>query len=202
MNTQNRRVCLTLLLVVTAAVNLTFSAPAQAQNATPTVTQSAGDVLDPATFSGAMEVATPYGNYLVDVEPGDAARVAEKVREAAATGDAEAFGPPLAPGLSCGDRINSVAGPGTYWDSVNGCAVFGYPGYQRGYRWYNTSSVTICASGRGYNSKGAAGWYTAGCLSGGASTTRMVPWGNVLSYTKMSALSVSTVTGASYQWNI
>ncbi|CAN5178496.1 hypothetical protein BH09ACT6_BH09ACT6_12120 [soil metagenome] len=195
------RFALSAALAASLLGTLALTGPAYASPAAQTTTQDGAGTLDPATYEGTMEVATPSGGVVVEVRAGEALEVAKRVREAAAMGEADKYGTLLPAGVSCGDRVNSVAGPATYWDSIDGCAVFGYPGYQRGYRWFNTSSVTICASGRGYNSKGASGWYSAGCLSGGASTTRMIPWGNVLAYTKMSAISISGATGGAYQWN-
>ena len=90
--------------------------------------------------------------------------------------------------------VRSVAGPGTWWDSVKGCAVAGYNGYRREYHWENTSDVELCTNGNGYNSSHKQAWYSTGC-NGGNPT---VPWGNVLAYTQMQGFSLSGVTGASY----
>ena len=74
--------------------------------------------------------------------------------------------------------------------------MFGYPGYWRPYNWVNTSDMYICTNGRGYNSSAAASWYSTGCNGG----VNDVPWGNVLAYTQMQGMSLSGVTGASYDW--
>ncbi len=86
---------------------------------------------------------------------------------------------------------------GTWFTSVQGCAVFGYPGYQREYYWENASDVTLCTKGKGFNASQAAVWHSTGCGNGDA---YRVPWGNVLAYTQMQGMSSSWATGAAYLW--
>jgi hypothetical protein len=146
-----------------------------------------------------MIVATPSGDVAVEVKAGDAERVATEVRAAAESGQGQRIASPESARAACGIRQNAVASPFGYAESVDGCAVFGYEGYVRGYQWFNTSDVSICVDGRGYVS-GVERWATVGCQSSGGSSTNMVPWGNVLSYTKVRGLSLSGITGGSYQW--
>ncbi|WP_401000681.1 hypothetical protein [Agromyces sp. GXQ0307] len=97
---------------------------------------------------------------------------------------------------ACGVWLNGVAGPGIYWESVDGCAVAGYTGYKREYSWDNRSDVLICMQARGWNP--SLTWYGMGCSYDGG--TALVPWGNSFAYTKVKGLSVSGVTGAGYAW--
>ena len=80
--------------------------------------------------------------------------------------------------------------------SVQGCAVAGYPGYQREYSWSKTSDAGLCTKGKGFNSSNAGTWYSTACSSGNWT----VPWGNVLAYTQLQGMSTAGVVGATYDW--
>lgn len=161
--------------------------------------------LDPATYEGTLIVATPEGDVYVDVAAGEAALFAdrtdgsleslpEQAQELIASQPQARIDAARADG-GCGNWQNAVAGPGVYWESVNGCAVIGYNGYQRTYSWSNQGNMTICVQGR----SGSNAWYTLGCAGpGGGHSDVAVPWGNVLNYTKVKGQSVSTVTTAAY----
>jgi hypothetical protein len=154
--------------------------------------------LDPATYAGKLAVATPVGDVMVTVDAGEAPSMIRDIRSAAERGEAGSFGPVLRAGTGCGSMVRSVAGPGIYWVTVDGCAVAGYPGYKREYRWNNRSDVLMCADGRGFTSSGARTWYSASCTYDTATVS--VPWGNVLAYTEMQAMSGSGATGAAFEW--
>lgn len=128
--------------------------------------------------------------------PGEAPGVIKAVRDADAAGKLQTLGKTVAPMAGCGETVRAVAGPGVWWNSVQGCAVIGYPGYSREYNWVNTSSGYICTNGRGYTASGVAGWYSTSC-SGGA---HLVPWGNTLAYTQMRGMSLSGGIGT-YDWH-
>lgn len=193
-------VCMTVVVLLIASL-----APAGSVSATtaPLQSQEISALIDPTTFAGTMIVATPTADVVVSVVAGDAEATARRIQTAVAEGGAESareLGSVMPPQTGCGDRQRSIAGMGTYIDSVDGCAVFGYDGYQRIYHWYNTTgNIGICASGRGYSGS-IAKWYSVGCISGGSDYSASVPWGNVLAYTKMSAMATSTVTGGTYDW--
>lgn len=154
--------------------------------------------LDPDTFAGPVLIATPSGEVYADVKAGELRAVAREIRANAQKGQIDQNNS-VTPNASCGVWLNTVAGPATWWYSGDGCAVFGYTGYQRQYAWANTSSVTICAKARGFNSSGVETFYYLGCIAGGSSRAPSVPWGNTLAYTGMQGLSVSGLT-AGYQW--
>jgi hypothetical protein len=98
----------------------------------------------------------------------------------------------------CTDWNRSFAGPGVYWESSDGCAVVGYPGYMRYMSWENGSDMLICTQGRGWDGS-TARWTGMGCSYGGNSDVQ-IPWGNSLAYTKAKGMSVSGVTSAVYVW--
>jgi hypothetical protein len=152
--------------------------------------------LDPATFEGTLVVAVPSGaEVVVNVKAGQAETVAAEIRAADSDGTLSAS--PRSPrAVGCGVQVRSVAYPTGYATSVKGCAVMGYPGYKREYKWEVTSDVNICTKGRGFASNNAATWFSTGCGGGSYS----VPWGNVLAYTQMQGLSMSGLTGATYVW--
>ena len=190
-------------LPANAATNTTLT-PSPA----PAVTGS----LDLATYAGTLDIATPNGEVIVTVKAGEGPAVTAQVRQNASNGvplargvEAQQAAVTAIAAATCGSRLNEVAGVGYYAKSVQGCAVIGYPGYQREYDWFNTSDVGICALGNGYNASGTQGWYGIGCIDSGKSYYYYyyyysVPWGNTLAYTQVEAMSMSGVTGASYQW--
>lgn len=98
----------------------------------------------------------------------------------------------------------SAWGPPTAaWGPANVCgsAVFGSPGYTRGYRWSGSQGIASpkgCAQGRGFNSSGAATWYGLGVCGQGA--TYPVPWGNVLANPAVRAKSMSPPVGITINW--
>lgn len=126
----------------------------------------------------------------------EAPAVVKQIQSADAAGKAQKLGQVVAPLAGCGENVRSLAGPFGYATSVQGCAVIGYPGYQREYHWYKESDVSICTHGKGFNSSNAATWYNTGCQDG----NWLVPWGNTLAYTQMQGLSLSGATGAAYVW--
>lgn len=171
--------------------------------------------LDPATYEGALIVATDKGDVVVTVEagegtlftnradgnvdslPAEAAEIVDNTGVSVADAESGRLSQSEMGTLaSCGVWLNAVAGPGVYWETVDGCAVAGYPGYKREYSWDNKSDVLICAQGRGWNP--SLTWYGLGCSYDGG--TASVPWGNSFAYTKVKAMSVSGVTGAGYSW--
>lgn len=156
--------------------------------------------IDPTTFSGNVIVATPQGEVVTHVITGQLEQRILDIRKAAAQGDLTTYATRTR-GVGCGIWVYSIATPGGYGQSIDGCAVAGYPGYVRSYIWSNASDVTICTKGLGW-SGGSAVWVATGCLgsSGQGQSGGNVAWGNVLAYTKMAGLSVSGVTGAAYHW--
>lgn len=176
---------------------------------------SVEEQLDPATYQGNLSVATDHGDVVVSVEAGEAALFlnradgsldslsteAAQIVEDSGISVADAEAGVLSRGeigvlAACGIWMNAVAGPGVYWETVDGCAVAGYPGYYRGYSWATGGTYLICAQARGWNP--GATWYGVGCsdTSGGGS----VPWGNSLAYTKMRANAIVTVSPIGYSW--
>lgn len=176
------------------------AANAETEQATdaPITDSPVSGTLDPSTFEGPVLIATESGEYLTYVNSGELINTAQSVRNdvakgvepAGATTDAAAR-------ATCGTWHNAVAGPSVWWTSVDGCAVFGYPGYVRYYSWENMSDVSACVQGKGWNSSGAATWTSLGCTD---NADVAVAWGNVLAYTQVKGVSISTVTGAAYQW--
>lgn len=135
--------------------------------------------LDPATYEGELIIATDQGDVVVSVEAGEGAlfinrpdgrldslstKAAQIVEDTGVSvADAEAGQLSQADiGIlaACGVWLNAVAGPGVYWESVDGCAVAGYPGYYREYSWANGSSMLICVQARGWNP--SLTWYGLG----------------------------------------
>ncbi|GAA0434552.1 hypothetical protein [Leifsonia naganoensis] len=152
--------------------------------------------LDPATFEGELIVAVPSGHeVIVTVEAGEAPSVIEEVQAADATGSPQGQGRVVQSRAGCGEKVRSVAGMFGYSTSVQGCAVAGYPGYQRSYSWSKTSDTSVCTKGKGFNGNNAT-WFSTSCSSGSWS----VPWGNVLAYTQMQGMSLAGVVGATYDW--
>jgi hypothetical protein len=166
-------------------------------------------VVDPEAYAGPLVVATEAGDILVEVSPGEAAEFLDRADgrleslSVAARRIVADAGVDLDSGLGvnavdaeCNVWQREVATPFVYMPSLDGCAVVGYPGYSRPYRWQNWSSVTVCVQGRGW----APGetWRSIGCSGDGGST--IVPWGNSIAYTKVKAMSVSGATGAAYNW--
>lgn len=171
--------------------------------------------LDPSTYEGNMIVATDEGDIVVSVKAGEASLFLDRedgsldsltpeaaqivdtsgisVEEAKAGRPSEKDVGILA---ACGIWMNSVAGPGVYWESVDGCAVAGYPGYVRGYTWSTGGTYLICAQARGW-SPGAT-WYGIGCSPTGGGAN--VPWGNSFAYTKMRANATVSIFGIGYSW--
>jgi hypothetical protein len=165
-----------------------------------TVSDGTDQQLDPATYEGILVVVTDIGEFVVKVRKGEAALFLNRpdgkfssLSEAAK----EIIRRSMAPEIDCGQWVRSVAGPGVYWDSIDGCAVAGYPGYVREYSWSNGSDMMVCVQGRGWNDSGAI-WGSLGCSDQGA--TFGVHWGNSLAYTKVRGMSLSGVTGAAYSW--
>jgi len=193
----------TAALVVVGVSALAVAPAANAETPTPqaapVVTSDAAPqgALDPATFEGRLVVAVPSGHeVVVNVKAGEAPAVVKQIQSADAAGKAQKLGQVVAPLAGCGENVRSLAGPFGYATSVQGCAVIGYPGYQREYHWYKESDVSICTHGKGFNSSNAATWYNTGCQDG----NWLVPWGNTLAYTQMQGLSLSGATGAAYVW--
>lgn len=204
MQVRTRKFALGVAVVAAAISTLAIAPAANATPAPAAATQAVtADVappavaLDPSTFSGPLVIAVPSGHeVVVNVKAGDAPKVIADVQAADRAGKTQTLGKVMASMSGCGETVHSVAGPGTWWTSVQGCAVAGYNGYNRQYHWENGSDVELCTNGRGYNSSHAAAWYSTGCSGGDYS----VPWGNVLAYTQMQGFSLSGVTGAAYLW--
>lgn len=187
-------------LVILGATAAPATAHTSHEGLEPSITPAEQGVIDPTTFSGPLVVATDMGDIAVVVEPGEAQAFMDR-----ADGRLESLShrasriitrfknspSPLAP---CGVWLNALASPFGYAESIDGCAVVGYPGYKRQYEWSNQSDVTICAQGRGWDP--SVKWTSLGC--GGGKT--LVPWGNSIAYTKVKAISTSGVTGAAYRW--
>ncbi|PZF10427.1 hypothetical protein DEI98_09240 [Curtobacterium sp. MCLR17_034] len=157
-----------------------------------------GGTLDPETYSGALLVATPEGDEVpVMVKSGEAPEAIARIRTQAVDGTLATSREMSAAAVSCGVFVNAIASPFGYAVSPQGCAVAGYRGYQREYRWNNTSDVELCAQGKGFVNNGTTEVYqSTGCTSGAYS----VSWGNSLAYTQMKGMSLSGVTGAAYQF--
>lgn len=159
--------------------------------------------LDPKTFGGPVFIATPDGEVLVTVNEGELEAVAAEVRNGVAKGLIEtsnATSAVMQPMGGCSDWENAVASPFGYANSNPGCAVFGYTGYWRYYQWTNTSSVQACVQNKGWSSVDSSNaiWGGMGCSGSGGSGS--IHWGNVLAYTQVRGLSLSGLTGATYQW--
>lgn len=91
---------------------------------------------------------------------------------------------------------------GAFWGptSVCGVAVFGSPGYRRGYSWSAAAgtATTGCVQGRGFNASQQATWYGLGCGSFGGG---QVNWGNVLGNPAARAMSQGAVVGFRADWS-
>jgi len=193
--------------VAAAALISTVAVPAasaQSTGAEPTQDQVAvSGPLDPKTFAGKVLIATSAGEVLVSVDAGELLDTAATLREDVAKGELTATSIKASNVVSaaasggCSTWQNAVAGPGVSWNSTNGCAVFGYPGYKRQYSWQNQSDVSLCVMAKGWNASAAAAWYTLTCSSG---TFGQILWGNVLAYTQVRGKSLSAITGAAYRW--
>lgn len=166
-------------------------------------------LLDPETYEGVVAIATVRGDVYAYVESGELPGLAAEVRQEIAGGatpdtlSAELTarledGIMLRGGGTCSTWQQAVGGPGAWWTSTDGCAVFGYPGYSRWYEWRNQSDVNGCAKGRGYNN--AVIFYSLGCAGPGGGGYAYLPWGNVLMITKAQGYSLSLLTGMGYIW--
>jgi len=195
-----------LTTTVAVAAGLMIASPAHAATASTNAAMDAekvsvshmGGSLDPETYSGALLVATPEGDEVpVMVNSGEAPEVIARIRTESANGTLAASRDMSVAAVSCGVFVNAVALPFSYSTSPQGCAVAGYPGYQREYRWNNTSDVELCTQGKGFVNNGTLEVYqSTGCTSGAYS----VSWGNSLAYTQMKGMSLSGATGAAYQF--
>ncbi|WP_139256736.1 hypothetical protein [Herbiconiux ginsengi] len=165
--------------------------------------QSSTGTLDPLTYEGSVIVATTAGDVLTTVHAGELPEVAASIRARVAAGTldpttaGEADGvQPLKSG-GCHDWANAVAGAFSYAESTTGCAVIGYPGYNRVYNWSNKSGVQLCVQAKSFKSPGGMAWTAIGC-QGGKDVS--VSWGNTFAYTQVRGQSLSSVTGAAYIW--
>jgi hypothetical protein len=179
----------------------------------PAVTASAAADVDPddhpvsgpidrATYAGALSIGLSEEEVVeVWVSSGGAPQAIDDAVSLGDAADGTSISRDVAPlATVCGTWKNAVAGPGAYWTSLNGCALAGNRGYRAGYTIANVSSVSICSQGKGYNAAGTMGWYGLGCRGSGGEGGGTVPWDNVLAYTQARGMSLSGVTGASYQW--
>ncbi len=102
----------------------------------------------------------------------------------------------------CGGRATG-SGLGSWGaESTCGVAVFGSPGYVRGYSWWvpMTVSAKACAQGRGFNSQGVRTWYGLG-VCGSSHYNFGVPWGNILSNPSVRVKSMSPPSGVTVDWS-
>ncbi len=193
------------LALVTAFTLITMFAPAANASSTAmhylpaalTANHSTSGPLDPATFAGNVLIATPSGDVAVTVRAGQLKAKAASVRAAVARGLQPSALSTFSTTGTCSEWHQAVAGPDSWWVSSDGCAVFGYVGYERPYSWINESDVEACVAGKGFDSSGSQIWGSMGCQD---ASDVYVPWGNVLAYTQTEGLSLSSVTGAAYQW--
>lgn len=158
--------------------------------------------LDPDTFEGPVRIATTAGEVLIKVSAGELPSKAAAVRAEVAEGKLAPSAIKSGPDASilaggCDNWQLAVAGPFGYANSTPGCAVFGYPGYERIYNWANGSNVQLCVQAKGWNGAGAETWYVLGCQG---NQDWLVPWGNTLAYTQVRGKSLSGATGAGYSW--
>jgi hypothetical protein len=174
--------------------------PANAAAHVAPATVSTDGLLNPATYSGPMVVATPLGDVVVTVAAGTATQVAHRVQAAVANGKPAALNQLISPAVSCETWLNAVAGIDAYAASVQGCGVFGYPGYKRLYEYSNNSDVDISWKGQGYSATPTRTWYATCSAEGGDGCGHSVPWGNVLGTTRVEGKSNSIVTGGAYTW--
>lgn len=73
------------------------------------------------------------------------------------------WAPPLVFGANCEGNV----------------VVFGYAGYQRGYRVSIIGNTQVCCEAKGFDANTRQTWYSIGC--GYSSFSGTVPWGNVAS---------------------
>lgn len=193
------RIAIGFLVVILGATASTSAAMAADAYSVPnaSVRADADGLIDPATFEGPLVVATDTGDITVELTPGQASAFANRTdaRIESLSSEAQGIIEHQRVPDACGVWINAVAGPNVWWDSVDGCAVVGYPGYVRPYEWANATSITACVRARGWNPGEV--WISIGCGGGGSAS---IPWGNSLAYTKVSGMSLSGVTGAAYRW--
>lgn len=83
---------------------------------------------------------------------------------------------PARTSVVCGGAVTAV--PFRWTAATSNCGFFGYPGIQKGYRWWTAPGInaSICVQGAGYDSHRKRQWYNLGCGKSGSGT---VPWGNV-----------------------
>lgn len=159
--------------------------------------------LDENTYSGPVLVATIAGDVLVVVDAGELMAVAARVRADVAAGTLDPSEGEAAQEVEtfkaggCRDWANAVASPFGYAASTNGCAVIGYPGYQRIYNWNNGSDVQICVQAKAFTSTAGQTWSSIGCQG---NRDFSVSWGNTFAHTQVRGRSLSGATGASYIW--
>lgn len=146
----------------------------------PRVVQELGVLIDDS-FEPGMPIVYPDGTPVEGQSP-EATRAAV---EAYASCSGSAFAP----------------GTGSFGPaSVCSTAVFGHPGYDRGYSWHTGRGITTpraCAQGRGYTSQGISTWYSVSC---GTSTGGSVFWGNVLGNPALRAQSLSVPLSFAVSW--
>ncbi|MCS5718823.1 hypothetical protein N1027_11825 [Herbiconiux sp. CPCC 205763] len=196
--------------VIGATMIALMAAPAAyaSQDAPPTVrggepSPSPSGTLDPLTYEGSVIVATTKGDVLTTVNAGELPEVAASIRARVADGTldpetaGEAEGVEQLKSGGCHDWANAVAGAWSYAESTTGCAVIGYPGYDRVYNWSNKSGVQLCVQAKGFKSPGGSYWAGIGCQGG---KDFYVPWGNTFAYTQVRGQALSWVTGAAYTW--
>lgn len=188
------------ILTAAACVAFAVAGPSVAANAAVEneVAPAVEDGLDPATFEGPMIVATTQGEIVVDVSAGEALLFADRTdgdiasipaQGRAILGEGSAAKSADAAADTCsGWKMATSGAAGNYLESTQGCAVFGYEGYERPYSYQNESDYTLCVSAR----TGSNGWEEMGCSgpAGGAADV-MVSWGNTLNYTKVKAASIA-----------
>lgn len=100
---------------------------------------------------------------------------------------------------SCPKRNYSAPGTWAWYTSNPGCYLIGYPGYTVHYSWgidFNSLGDS-CIRGQGYLSNGTPFWTNLGCGTGGSGTAL---WGNVASYTRVSAYALDSPVGTSGQF--
>lgn len=191
-----------LALMVAAATPAQAESPVETGGSTDAVVRTDG-ALGPATFAGTAIVATTAGDVVVEVESGQLLPTAARIRADVAAGwdpaaavDGTGGGDGTVKAGGCRDWANAVASPFGYASSTAGCAVLGYPGYQRVYNWSNGSDVQMCVRAKSF-SGASQGWTSIGCQG---NRDFFVPWGNTFATTQVQAKSLSGVTGAAYIW--
>lgn len=167
------------------------------------------DQLDPDTFEGPVLVGTAEGEVFTTVAAGELRERAAVIRADVAEGrmtvdDYNRSTDAVIAAAGCQDWQMAVGGPGVYWTSTPGCALFGYPGMIRSYQWANNSNGYGCANALGFSGPDANNAYTPtfwgiGCVGGGSVGSGSVVWGNVLAYTKTQGMSIS-LPSMKYNW--